>query len=378
MKKIFIVAGEVSGDKLGAWYLQNLQKTNKDFESQEFEAVGGSFLSDLGVKLYENLNKLNVAGLAEIIKSLPYILKFLKKLTNYILKNNFQEVVLIDFPGFNLMLAKRLKKANPDIKITYLSPPQLWAWGQWRVKKLKKYCDRLIVLYPFEVQWYKERGLKAEYLGNPVYSRLKDSFDDWQFSPEYLKNKKNQIAIIPASRNSELQKLLPIFVDLVRKIKLLWPDLKIVLPLAESFSISQVQASLRKAGLSNWGSDLVIVQGEKEKLKELSQCCLAITKPGTITLELALLKVPFVAFYKTSWLTYMVAKILVKIKYMTLPNLLAEEVIVKEFIQRDCKANLVFNYVGDLYKSSLLGTSLYKQEQEKLYSIEKLFNSANL
>ena len=350
MKKIFVVTGEVSGDKAAAWYLKKLKAKNIDVQCH---AVGGSSLKSSGAILYDRMEKLNVVGVLEIVKRLRFILKFLKNLADHILKNNFDEVVLVDFPGFNLRLAKKLKKANPDIKITYFSPPQVWAWGKWRTKKLKQFCDKLIVLYPFEVEWYKKQGLDVEYWGNPICSKLEVSLKDNFFDNKDFGKTVDQIAIIPASRKAELDKLFPVFADIVKRFKLAYPKVKIILPLAESFRPYIIEEKLRKCGLWRWGRDIEIIVGEKEKLKALSKCCLAITKPGTITLELAMLNIPTVVIYKTSWITYFVAKAMAYIKYMSLPNLLLQKPVIKEFIQSDCKPVKVFVYASKLYKESI-------------------------
>src|SRR5210317_1170041 len=127
MKKVFIVAGELSGDKLGAWYVQRIKEKQQELE---VHAVGGSFLEQSGAMLYERFEKLNIVGLVEIIKNARFLLRFLRDLSDHIVSNNFSHVIVVDFPGFNLRLIKRLKKLNPEIKITYLSPPQLWVWGE--------------------------------------------------------------------------------------------------------------------------------------------------------------------------------------------------------------------------------------------------------
>lgn len=376
MKKVFLVAGELSGDKVGAWYLKRLNQENFELD---VSAVGGDFLKQAGAKIYERIENLNVAGIVEIIKHLPFILKFLKQLSDYILKNNFDHVILIDFPGFNLRLAKTLKTLNPEIKITYLSPPQLWIWGKWRIKKLKKYCDDLIVLYPFEVEWYKKNGLKAEFLGNPVCSDLNAYFNNDLQALNNLRSKENCIAIIPGSRKSEIEKLLPILADVARRFKLIWPRLKIIMPLAESLSSSLIENKLRKEGLFKWGRDIIVVQGKEEKLKALNKCCLAITKPGTVCLELALLQIPAVVFYKTSGITYFLARLFVKVKYMALPNLLENQIVYKEFIQDKCKSKLIFDYTNNLYKNFLNQNDEYKKLQHKLLQIKnKLCNFADL
>ncbi len=282
----------------------------------------------------------------------------------YITKNNFDQVVLVDFPGFNLRLAKFLKKIKPELEITYLAPPQVWIWGKWRIRKLKKFCDKFIVLYPFEVEWYKKNGMDVEFLGNPVCSKILP----------YINNRvidKNKIAILPASRDYELDNLLPAFAKVIKKIKLAFPKIKIVFPIAASFSVSKVEEKLRKFGLFNCGRDVFIVQGEKAKLKELSECCMAITKPGTISLELAILSIPAISVYKTSWITYFLGKLVVNIKYMSLPNLFLNKEVYKEFIQGKCKANLIFSNAKALYLSTLKEDNNYKIIKKNIEKIKK-------
>lgn len=366
MKKVFIVAGELSGDKLGAWYAKRLLSENSKVE---LHATGGSFLKNVGVQIYEHIDKLNIIGFIELIKHIRFIRKFLNKLALHIINNNFDEVVVIDFPGFNLRLIKKLKKKNPELKITYLSPPQVWIWGKWRIKKLEKFCDKIIVLFPFEVEWYKNNGIKVEWIEYPFKRELEPYFKDCK-----NKNQKN-IAIIPGSRLIELDVLLPVFVKVVKKFKFIYSDAQIILPLSESIPEEVVQRKLRKLGLGRWGRDIIVVKGEKEKLQALSTCCLALTKPGTVTLELALLRVPSIVAYKASWLTYLLAKMIVKIKYMSLPNLLLEEEVYKEFIQFDCKAEKIFGAVVALYKKSLNSDGQYKIIQDKLEKIRFMLES---
>ncbi len=371
MRKIFILSGELSGDKLGAWYLDRLQKEDPGIECH---SVGGYFLKKQGAKIFEKMEKLNVSGVFEIARHLPRILKLLNKIASHIVQNNYDELILVDFPGFNLRLAKKVKKSNPNLKITYLSPPQIWIWGEGRIKKLKKYFDRLIVMYPFEVEWYKNRGVKVEFLGNPIYLELKEYFKK---DTDELINERliaNQIAILPASRDSELDKLFPFVTQTIKKIRMVYPKVKIILPLARSISKDKLERKLRQSGLWQWFTDVQIIQDEKEKLNALSKCCLAISKPGTISLQLALLGVPTVIFYKSSWLSYFLARLVVNIKYMSLPNLFLPKPIFTEYIQGDCKVDNIFNYVRIMYKKFISKDDLYKKLVIETLKIRQSFS----
>ncbi|MBU1008258.1 lipid-A-disaccharide synthase [Candidatus Dependentiae bacterium] len=360
MKKVFIVTGELSGDKLGAWYAKRLRDERGDVK---IHAVGGSFLKDAGATLYERFEVLNIVGLAQIVKRIRFLLKFLSDLAHYIVSQSFDEVIVVDFPGFNLRLIKKLKQLNPEIKITYLSPPQVWIWGAGRVKTIKDYCDDVIVLYPFEVDWYKRRDVQARWLGYPFYEGFKKYFDQ---------EKKQHLAIMPGSRLIEIKRLLPLFIKIARRLKLAYPNTKIVLPLAESIDRTVVEKILRRSVTARWCQDVVIVQGHAAKLEALSTCCLALTKPGTVTLELALLGVPAVVAYKASWVTYLIARLLVSIKNMSLPSLLLNDSVYPEFIQGDCREKKIWRAVRESYQLFLHDKHGYEKKCKKIKRVRDI------
>ncbi|MBY0353775.1 lipid-A-disaccharide synthase [Candidatus Babeliales bacterium] len=351
MKKIFIVAGELSGDKTGAWYVNRLSERDV-----YLEAVGGNYLQQAGAHLYERFEALNVVGIVEIVRHLRRLLSFLKKLANHIIEQNFDEVVLVDFPGFNLRLAQALKKRCPDVKITYLSPPQLWCWGAWRIKTIRQYCDRVIVLYPFEVAWYGARGVQAEWLGCPVYDRVQPYFEN-------MRTKQPKVALIAGSRPSELATLFPVVADVAARLAQEFPELKFVIPQAESLDINEVRCALATSALRNYQYRVEIVSGA-QSLAALSSCSLAISKPGTITLELALLNIPTVVLFKISWLSYWLGRMVVNIKNMALPNLLSTDVVCKEFIQQDCQPAVIAQYAAHLYKKSVRSNYAHPQHDQ--------------
>lgn len=372
MKKIFIVTGELSGDITAAWYVKRLQAEVRD-DSQgdcansevQIHAVGGDNLQALGVTIFRRFEDLNVVGVFEILRHLPKILHILNELIEYIRSNGFDEVILVDFPGFNLRLAKKLKSLDPKIKVTYLAPPQLWCWGAWRVNKLKKYCDNVIVLYPFEVEWYKQRGVTAQWLGNSVYDSLQKYFP-------LTENKEKLIALLPGSRKSEVERFFPIFRNIIKKFVLRHPDVKFVIPLASSLSDDFIKQQMENSGLNFYSNKLIFTRTEKEKFEKLSACCLAITKPGTVSLELALLKIPAVMIFKISWLTYILARPLVKVKYMSLPNLLLDFPLYKELVQSDCKLELILREIENLYVGFTRKTNDYTMKMKKMDELRRL------
>lgn len=362
MNKIFIVAGELSGDKVAAWYVNHLKQTHPNIH---VDAVGGNYLEAAGAQIYERFESLNVVGVFEILKHLRSLNAFMKKLVAHICANDYDAVVVVDFPGFNLRLIKQLKNIKPTLRIEYVAPPQLWAWGEWRLKTIKNFCDRVVVMYPFEVEWYARRGVNAEWLGYPFYKKFEPYF-------AHAAHKTKTIAIVPGSREQEVRSFLPMLVRIVKNIKLADTYAQVVLPLADSIKRSDVERMFRDCGLQRWRSDITIVQGEKEILQALSKCCVAVTKPGTVSLELALLGVPAVVMYKTSWLTYLIARPLVSIKYMALPNLLLGYEIYPEFIQHRCTVDNVWGAVLSLYKKFQANHPDYSATVEKLAQVREL------
>jgi lipid-A-disaccharide synthase len=361
VKKVFIVAGELSGDMLGAWYLKTRQI---DAGKEVVKAVGGSFLEAAGAELYERYETLNVVGVVEIIKHLRSIFRVMNRLAAY--AENFDEVIVVDFPGFNLRLIKKLKKRNPSIKITYLSPPQLWVWGKWRIGAIKKYCDDIIVLYPFEVDWYKKHGVSVRWIGYPFLKDLSGHFEESE-------KKECKIAVIPGSRSLEVKRMFPFFLKIIRRMKLAHPSIRIVIPIAESTDRALIEKMVKRANVGWIGQDVLLVEGKKEKLEALRTCCCALTKPGTITLELALLSVPAIVAYRASFLTYWVARLLVKVDYMSLPNLLLGKEVYPEFIQGDCKEKKVLLKTQQLYQKFLSDKAAYEFDCLELKKLRELF-----
>lgn len=372
VKKIFFVAGELSGDRIAAWYITKRFGTAQD-KTQEltFQGIGGNQMLNVGVELYARFETLNVTGSIEIIKHLPRLLRIIKNVATYIKQHEFDEVVLVDFPGFNLRLAQQLKSFLPSLTITYVSPPQLWCWGAWRIKKLKSYCDRIIVMYPFEVEWYKQRGVSATWLGSPVYETLKPYLD----RPV---EKEKRIALLIGSRKQEIEKLTPIFAQCLRTLAHRFPEITFVIPLASSIDDQFINTIFMSEGLCAYRSRIIMVRGEENKIKHLQTCCCALSKPGTVTLELALLSIPTIIIYTTSWITYLIARVLVSVRWMGLPNLLMEREIFKEYIQQQSNPTLVVAAISKLYTSFTESGQTYKDTNNACVALKDMLSGTDL
>ncbi len=360
MTKLFVIAGEASGDELAAWFLKK-----KDRELVPHfdcvEGVGGKAFVAAGGKLYASLEELNVVGGVELLAHVVRLNRFLKKLARYIVENSFTHVLLVDFPGFNLRLAHVLKKCAPSIKIVYLSPPQTWCWGAWRIKKLKRLCDELIVLFPFEVAWYASHGLSVHYWGNPVWERM-------QAASVPGVQQKFRVGIFPGSRAQELEKFIPFLKKIIAALLVQFPSLEVAV----------FQAPTAHAGFLQQLVDVddrrVFMILPADRIRVMQTCCVALAKAGTVTLELGLASMPTVVFYKTSFLTYAVARLLVKVKWMSLPNILVQKVLMQEFIQERCTEKLVVEAVVGLLKMWNEDSEAYQCEQEKVGELQSILS----
>ncbi|MBM3886674.1 lipid-A-disaccharide synthase [Candidatus Dependentiae bacterium] len=359
MNKIFVVAGETSGDLVGGWFFRD--KAHKIFSKDiSLEGVGGDALQACGMRLYRSYAELNVVGLVEIIKRLPAIFRVMHELVDYICAKNFTHVVLIDFPGFNLRLAQRLKQRNPSLKIIYLSPPQLWCWGQWKLKTLRTICDEIIVLYPFEVAWYRKHGVRVRYLGNPVFERLLPVISQ-------QKNPVFRLGIFPGSRRQEVELFVPILSAVIAALIKLQPTLEICV-----FKAPHIDEVMLKP-LMDVAPDQVRFVQSQDRIQYMQSCAVALSKAGTVTLELGLLGIPTIIYYKAHWLTYFIAKKLVSIDKMGLPNIIMQHDVMPEFIQHECTTTNLVRALQKLFDLWLKDSSTYEQECQKFQELRDLF-----
>ena len=350
-EKIFIIAGEDSGDLHGAKLIKEIKKVKP---RASFFGVGGSRMKKEGMHLTEHINQLNVIGFWEVLKSYKKIKKIFNKTLFDIKSINPDKVILIDYPGFNLRLAKKLSKLK--FNITYFILPQVWAWKESRIKTLKNNCDRLIGIIPFEKLWYQKRGVKIHYAGHPLSELSKKSYEKHIFLKKYNIPKDNRvIALLPGSRKSEIQKHWPIFQKTIESLQSENNRLTFLLIEGENVKI-------------NCGEEIIkITQNQYEAI---SCSDVAIVCSGTATLEVAMLKCPMVVCYKTSAITWFLVQLFSKVKYVSLVNLIADEKIVEERLQNNMNVKSLSTAVH-----SLLTPEAKKQIKEKYAALIKILNN---
>ena len=315
VKSIFIIAGEESGDIHGAKLVQEILKLNP---SIRFIGHGGDKMKIAGVKIIEHVSSLSVIGLTEVIRRLPHIRKVRKNTINQIKKYNPIRIILIDYPGFNLSLAKKIQKFK--IPITYFILPQVWAWNENRAFKIKNFTDQALSIIPFEKDWFNKHGIDIDFVGHPfidieIPSANKDAF----FSKHSLALNRPLLTLLPGSRQKERDGDGRRFHNVIIKLHDIFPSLQFIIGMAPGVNISALPK---------------FVHIEKDYIRLVMAFGSAgIVASGTATLEAAVLGLPTVVCYKTSNITYWIGKLLIKVKYISLINLIAQRKVVPEFIQ---------------------------------------------
>jgi lipid-A-disaccharide synthase len=316
--KYYLVAGEASGDLHGA----NLMKALKELDGQaDFRFFGGDLMQAEGGTLVKHYADMAFMGFVEVAMNLNTILKNLKKCKQDIVAYQPDVLVLIDFPGFNLKIAEFAKAQ--DLLVCYYISPKVWAWNQKRVLKIKRIVDHLFCILPFEVNFYKSWGMEIDYVGNP----LLDAVDAFKPDANFLANNnltgKKIVALLPGSRKQEISRLLPEMLGAVEK----FPHHQFVVAGAPSFNKGYYQQYLG-------GKPIPVIFNATYDI--LSNAEAAIVASGTATLEAALFNVPQVVVYKGNPLTIAIGRMLIKIKFISLVNLIMDSTVVKELIQEDC------------------------------------------
>lgn len=326
--RIGIVAAESSADQLGETVVKVLQTLSPGCH---IEGIAGPKMQALGVKPLFEASDISVMGLTEVLGSLFKILKIRKHLIQYFVDNPPDLFIGIDAPDFNLTVEEKLRACGIPT-IHYVSP-SVWAWKAWRIHKIKRATDAVLCLFPFEVDFYKKHNHPAYFVGHPLADKipLKKEKDSARRCLNLDSNEK-VLALLPGSRAHELKCLLPIFLETIQVCKARYPNLKVILPLAHP-SLSSV---LKKFQSALQPLDITVLDGRAHTV--LAAADLALMASGTVTLEAMLTKTPMVVAYKLSLLSFWVARLLVKVRVFSLPNIISGQKVVPEFIQNDVNA----------------------------------------
>ncbi len=342
--KYYLIAGEASGDLHGSNLIKELKKLDKDADIQ---CWGGDLMQAAGARVVKHYKDLAFMGFAEVVKNLNTILNNLKFCKQDILQFNPDIIVLIDYPGFNLRIAEWAKKNG--FKVVYYISPQVWAWKESRVKLIKKVVDKMLVILPFEEAFFNKWDYKVEYVGHPLAQVVDEFLQNYQLTHSY---NKPVIALLPGSRKQEVSKKLPIMLQASKA----FPQYQFVVAKASALEEEFYNEFLKEY------PQISSVKNQTYAL--LAQSTTALVTSGTATLETALFGVPQVVCYKGSPISYHIAKRLIKIKYISLVNLIMDKPVVKELIQDELTPENVIKELNDILNN-----------QDRLQQIKKDYNA---
>ena len=332
-KTIFVIAGEVSGDQLGGILLKKLKTSNN---SIHFCGIGGKSLIELGLKPIFSMEKISLMGLIEVLPKIPELLSLIKLTINKIIDIRPDLIITIDAPGFNFRVLKKLKQLNVNIPNIHIVAPTVWAWKANRAKKIASYVDNLFVLYPFEKKYFTPHGINTYFIGHPLVEIINKSRNSFN------KRKKKYISIFPGSRKKEINYHLDLILNSLLEYNQKFTF--IIVAVESQLSLVENISEKYKNKL-----DIDIVLNSKKNII-FNKSFLAVAVSGTITLELALHKVPFITVYKLNFLSYFLLKNIVFAKYITLVNIIFDKPIVPELIPNQFNKDNIINKLNYLIK----------------------------
>ncbi len=327
--KYYLIAGEASGDMHAANLMKELKKSDHD---ASFRFWGGDLMKKAGGEIVKHYRDLAFMGFTEVVMNLRTILRNIEFCKKDLSENKPDALILIDYPGFNLRIAEFAK--SQGIKVFYYISPQIWAWKQSRVHKIKRIVDKMYVILPFEEDFYKKFNYKVEFVGHPLLDEIENIKTNNNSRPEFLKENKISgkpvIALLPGSRKQEISVMLPVMLSIIDD----FPDHHFVIAAAPSLPADFFSEMIGTKNVS-------VVSGQTYSL--LAHASAALVTSGTATLETALFDVPEVVCYKGGWISYSIARMLVKVDYISLVNLIMERAVVKELIQQQFNSSSLKN-----------------------------------
>ncbi len=334
--ELLIISGEDSGDLYGGNLAKEIQRL---YPHIKISGVGGKQMRSAGVDIFCDVSDISVVGFSEVIEKLGLIRRLYNQVVERLDSGNVKGVVLIDYPGFNLKVAKAAKERG--IPVFYYISPQVWAWKKGRVKTIKKYVDKMMVILPFEKEFYQREGVGVEFVGHPLLEVMASNSEAILSSNKKeicqdlgVDDKKLIIGILPGSRKKEIAYMLPEILKASKIIKEKYPSAQFLLPLSQSIE----EDYLKNFITSNY-SYIKVVKGKNYDVMKVSD--LLITKSGTSTLEAAIIGTPMIIVYKTSIISYYLAKAFVNVSYAGLPNLLAGREVAPELLQYNMNAKSI-------------------------------------
>jgi lipid-A-disaccharide synthase len=339
VKKIFILTGEPSGDKLASKVIKKIKIINPNIN---FLAVGGDNLKAIGIRSIYDLKEITYLGFTKVFLNLFKINKKINETVKAVIEFDPDILFSVDSPDFTLRVAEKVKKINSKIKTVHYVAPQVWAWREGRVKKIKKFIDHILLLFFFEKEYFEKENVSCEFVGHPLLEEETSKIDINQL----ISKNKALISVFAGSRNSEINVLMPILLDFIKLMNGNYEDITYV------FHSTNENSNLIKLFItSSKIKNCEVISDDLIKSHILKKSIFAVSKSGTVSLEICNSKIPSIILYKMGFLNFFIVKILVKTKFANIINIAAKKMIIPELLQSDCNANNIYKHVSDFLEN---------------------------
>ena len=333
-KTIYFVAGESSGDNHGAALMRSLRRLDSEVR---FVGRGGPQMqAAAGGSVRDWIDRAAVVGLWEVVKNYGYFREQFRQTLQEIDNVKPDAVVLIDYPGFNLRLSRQLARRTSRPRLLYYISPQVWAWNRGRIKHMARWLDLMLCIFPFEEELYNQSGLRTVFVGHPMHERL-------EAQRLQVARDRNLVALLPGSRRREIKKNLPVMLEACGLLRQRFPSLRFEIAAASKDLAAEIQAHTDPIG------DVIRVT-EDRAAAAMQEAWVGIVASGSATLEAAWFGLPFVLVYKVSWLTYVAGRMVIKVDYLGMPNVIAGRAVIPEFIQNEATPTAIAGEVARLLK----------------------------
>ena len=340
MKKIFVLTGEPSGDKLASTAISKIQKDNNDIE---YLSVGGVNLEKIGIKSIFELKEITYLGFTSVLLNIFKIKKRINQTVDEILKFEPDILFSVDSPDFTLRVAEIVKKRNPKIKTIHYVAPQVWIWRKNRVKKIKKFIDHILLLFNFEKKYFDDENIKNTFVGHPLIENIGLNKTDLN---NLVSKDKKIISIFAGSRNSETNVLLPILIQFIIMMNKKDPNYNFVFHATDE-NKKQIIDYIKVKNIEN----IDVVSDENMKREILSNSIFAVCKSGTVSLQVCNANVPSIIIYKLNFINFMIFKLLVNVKFANIINIINNREVIPELLQNECNAKEIYNSVVYMLKN---------------------------
>ena len=365
MKKIFILTGEPSGDKLASTVISKLKKNHSNIK---FLSVGGFHLNSIGVKSIYDLNEITYIGFTSVILNLFKIRNKINETVKQIIKFDPDILFSVDSPDFTLRVAEKVKSINPKIKTIHYVAPQIWVWREGRVKKFKKFLDHILLLFDFEKKYFDKENIPNTFVGHPLLEQeTKNKID----LSNMIFDDKKIISLFCGSRTSEVNLLLPILIEFINMMNTKFNNFVFIFHATDE-NKNLIIKKIKNKNLEN----VQVISDENIKKQILNKSVFAVSKSGTVSLEICKAKIPSIIIYKMNFLNFLIVKILVKIKFANIINIINDKEIIPELIQKECNSKEIYNSVVYFLKNPELMKKQINECEETLTRIRSKTSSS--